>query len=92
MWKQYEVRPRWSLDRYGRRASLRHFRTAGPLPAKSFATISHDGALELIQFPPSGGGDFHPRRKARPAIRLELRAGIALFLLLVLIEFHSPAP
>lgn len=92
MWKQYEVRPRWSMERFGRRASLRHFRTAGPLPAKSFATLAEDGTLELIEFPPSGGGDFQPRRKIRPSLRLERREGIALFLLLVLVEFHSPAP
>ena len=45
------------MDRYGRRASLRHFRTSGPLPAKVFATLSDDGTFELIQFPPSGGGE-----------------------------------
>lgn len=80
------------MDRYGRRASLRHFRTAGPLPAKAFATVSEDGTLELIKFPPSGGGDFQPQRKPRPFWRLEQRGGIARFLLLVLVEFHLPAP
>lgn len=92
MWRLYEVRPRWSMDRYGRRASLRHFRTAGPLPAKAFTILSDDGTLELIQFPPCGGGDFQPQRKLRPALRLERRGGIALFLLLVLVAFHLPAP
>lgn len=80
------------MDRFGRRASLQHFRTAGPLPAKSFATLAEDGTLELITFPPSGGGDFQPRRKARPALRLERRGGIARFLLLALVAFHTPAP
>jgi hypothetical protein len=80
------------MDRFGRRASLRHFRTAGPLPAKSFATLADDGTLELITFPPSGGGDFQPRRKHQPTLRLERREGIVLFLLLVLVEFHLPAP
>ncbi|MEZ4507988.1 MAG: hypothetical protein R2848_19530 [Thermomicrobiales bacterium] len=80
------------MDRYGRRASLRHFRTAGPLPAKAFATLGADGTLELVTFPPSGGGDFQPRRKTPPNLRLECRAGVAYFLLLVLIAFHLPAP
>jgi hypothetical protein len=80
------------MDRFGRRASLRHFRTAGPLPAKVFATFNADGTLELIEFPPSGGGDFQPRRKIRPSLRLEARGGVARFLLLVLIAFHLPAP
>jgi hypothetical protein len=92
MWRQYEVRPKWSMDRYGRRASLRHFRTAGPLPAKAFATLGDDGTLELVKFPPSGGGDFQPRRIPRPSLRLERRSKIALFLLLVLVAFHLPAP
>lgn len=92
MWRHYEVRPRWSMDRFGRRASLRHFRTAGPLPAKRFATMTSEGAFEVIEFPPCGGGDFQPRRKLCPALRLECRTGIALFLLLVLVEFHLPAP
>jgi hypothetical protein len=92
MWRQYEVRPRWSLDRYGRRASLRLFRTAGPLPAKVFAAVSDDGTFELIVFPPSGGGDFQPRRNTRPTWPMEQRGGIARFLLLVLVEFHLPAP
>lgn len=92
MWRQFEVRPRWSLDRYGRRASLRHFRTAGPLPAKAFAAVADDGTFELIVFPSSGGGDFQPRRKPRPIWRLEQRGGIARFLLLVLVAFHLPAP
>lgn len=92
MWRQYEVRPRCSMDRYGRRASLRHFRTAGPLPAKKFATLTEDGAFEIVEFPPCGGGDFHPRHNTRPALRLERRGGVVLFLLLVLVEFHLPAP
>lgn len=92
MWRQYEVRPRWSMDRFGRRASLRHFRTAGPLPAKTFATLSDDGTFELVKFPSSGGGDFQPPRKIRPILRLERRSGVALFLLLVLVAFHRPAP
>ncbi|MCA9860008.1 MAG: hypothetical protein KC438_09810 [Thermomicrobiales bacterium] len=54
--------------------------------------MTEDGTFELIKFPPSGGGDFQPRRVARPALRLERRTGIALFLLLVLVEFHLPAP
>jgi hypothetical protein len=80
------------MDRFGRRASLRHFRTSGPLPAKSFATLGDDGTLELVKFPPSGGGDFQPSRKAQPSLRLECRFGVALFLLLVLVAFNLPAP
>jgi hypothetical protein len=91
MWRQYEVRPRWSMDRYGRRASLRHFRTSGPLPAKTFATVGKDGAFELISFPPSGG-DFQPRRKPRPTLQLKRRTVVAFLLLLVLVTFHLPAP
>ena len=92
MWRHYEVRPKWSMDRFGRRASLRHFRTSGPLPAKAFATLGDDGTLELVKFPPSGGGDFQPLRKPRPSLRLECRSGVALFLLLVLVAFNLPAP
>ncbi len=80
------------MDRFGRRASLRHFRTTGPLPAKVFATLGADGTLELVKFPPSGGGDFQPRRKPQPALRLERRSGVILFLMLVLVAFHLPAP
>ena len=80
------------MERFGRRASLRHFRTAGPLPAKAFAILADDGTFELIQFPPCGGGEFQPRRKVHPALRLERRGGIARFLLLVLIAFNLPAP
>jgi hypothetical protein len=80
------------MDRFGRRASLRHFRTTGPLPAKAFATIGDDGNLVLVKFPPSGGGDFQPRRKLRPTLWLECRSCVALFLLLVLVDFHLPAP
>lgn len=71
---------------------MRHFRTSGPLPAKAFATVSDDGTFELIQFPPSGGGDFQPRRKPRPIWRLDRCGGIARFLLLALVAFHLPAP
>ena len=92
MWRQYEVHPKWSMDRFGRRASLRHFRTTGPLPAKAFATIGDDGTLELVKFPPSGGGDFQPRRNASPTLRLDRRSGVALFLLLELVAFNLPAP
>jgi hypothetical protein len=80
------------MDRFGRRASLRHFRTSGPLPAKAFATLADDGTLELVKFPPSGGGDFQPRRKAQPALWLECLSAVAYFLLLVLVAFHLPAP
>jgi len=80
------------MDRYGRRASLRHFRTTGPLPAKKFATLTEDGVFEIVEFPPCGGGDFQPQRNIRPALRLERRGGVARFLLLVLVEFHLPAP
>lgn len=80
------------MDRFGRRASLRHFRTTGPLPAKAFATLGEDGTLELVKFPPSGGGDFQLRRKIRPTLQIECRSGVAIFLLLVLIAFHLPAP
>ncbi len=86
------MRPRWSMDRFGRRASLRYFRTAGPLPAKSFATLADDGTLELVKFPPSGGDHFQPQRRPAPSPRTESRNRIARFLLLVLIAFHLPAP
>ena len=92
MWRQYEVRPKWSMDRFGRRASLRHFRTSGPLPAKAFATLGDDGTLELVEFPPSGGGDFQPPHKLLPSLRAEGPNRVARFLLLVLVAFHLPAP
>lgn len=80
------------MDRFGRRASLRHFRTSGPLPAKAFATIGDDGKLQLVKFPPSGNASFQPIRQARPDLRLEGRSGIEILLLLVLVAFHLPAP
>ena len=80
------------MDRFGRRASLRYFRTTGPLPAKSFATLADDGTLELVTFPPSGGGDFQPRRRKQQILQFESRSSVAIFLLLVLIAFHFPHP
>lgn len=92
MTKYREVRPRWSMDRMGRRSSLRYFRTSGPLPAKSFTILTERGELELVSYPPFGLGEFQPRRKPKPVLGLERRSGLALFLILVLVAFHVPAP